>query len=52
MVNAAMAEALDIAMYSKYRAQDTDKPRLGNPLQNYLGASSENDEAVLSLVES
>lgn len=47
-----MVEALDMAIYAKYRAGDQIYKRLDNPLQNLLGAPNEDDPTSLNLVES
>lgn len=52
IVNAAVVEALNMAMYAKFRAADTIFPRKGTPLQNYLGAPDEDDPTSLGLVQS
>lgn len=52
LVNAAMFEALDMAMYAKYRAADENFPRKGTSLQNFLGAIDEDDPKTLYLVQS
>lgn len=52
LVNAAMVEALDIAMHAKYRAADETFPRKGTSLQNFLGAIDEDDPTTLNLIQS
>lgn len=51
-VNEGMVDALNMAIYAKYRAAASEGTRYGTSLQNFLGAPNEDDATSLNLVQS